>query len=287
MSWVSRQGEDDLHAAFSVFMDYDLPMWSMSAALNAVYAKRHGYAYAFYLYACHTNKKACSHPKNGPVISNWCRLPALFDAFERFTTSHYFLYLDNDALVRNMRLPLKPWLAHARLSNHWATVEADKCKALPSTRALDADANGVQPSIWAWANTHWGCSATTGTFIVRRSEASLRLLNLWWAAAGIEECGQPFDQGPFVCRVVQNKTEAAHVKVLAEDSFADDPANYVLHRCFACNFLPEYRSLVEQTIVEHNVTISELRHALKSIWSDREMSHQGGGCASKSGAACA
>ena len=38
------------------------------------------------------------------------RAAALFDAMRRYSRQTYFMYLDNDAVVRNMRLPLAEWL---------------------------------------------------------------------------------------------------------------------------------------------------------------------------------
>ena len=45
-------------------------------------------------------------------------------------------------------------------------------------------------------------------------------------AARKSTCAQPFDQGPMVC-LMENPTFTPYFKLLAEDSFEDNPANYV------------------------------------------------------------
>lgn len=238
------------------------PTWQLNAALNAVYAKRHGYAYQFYLFNGPSNGRACTHPTGAPVISKWCRLPALFDAMRRYSRQTYFMYLDNDAVVRNMRLPLAEWLASARLTNQTAVGDR-KCHPT-AQRALDEP----RATLWAWANTHWGCAATSGSFVVRGGRTADGLLNLWWKQAdksslGDKSCQDPYDQAPFVCDI--QRPHPHFVKVLSEDSFADEPDHYVIHRCGDCSWLRQERLVLKSVKLENKVSKHELATASRAL----------------------
>ena len=145
---------------------------------------------------------------------------------------------------------------------HDTHLKYSRAKCRPTaTRALDEP----RASLWAWANTHWGCEATTGSFVVRThggSEAN-QLLNLWWAHAGESSCGQPYDQGPFVCLLATPHSRS--VKVLSENSFADRPEQYVLHRCGQCSWLREMGEMLESVRLENNVSEDELVTAGRAL----------------------
>ena len=173
---------------------------------------------------------------------------------ERVPSSAFFLYLDTDAGVRDMSLTLHHWLSGGsdpqqqrggavlmqplpvvKRTKAWRNTHVKKlcdgcprCNNASTVRALDADAEtGVQPTMWAWPNTHWGCKASAGSLIFHRSKYfTARFLDSWWLTAGRSTCAQPFDQGPMVC-LMENPTFTPYFKLLAEDSFEDNPANYV------------------------------------------------------------
>ena len=140
---------------------------------------------------------------------------------ERVPSSAFFLYLDTDAGVRDMSLTLHHWLSGGSdpqqqrggavlmqplpavdSKRGWRHADVEKlcdgcplCNNASTVRALDADAEtGVQPTMWAWPNTHWGCKASAGSLIFHRSVKTDRFLWYWWHQAGMKACAQPFDQ---------------------------------------------------------------------------------------------
>ena len=49
-----------------------LPWWLEGAALNKLWAERHGFTYLLYIFAGPANRAAClHHAKPSPIISNW------------------------------------------------------------------------------------------------------------------------------------------------------------------------------------------------------------------------
>ena len=49
-----------------------MPPWLEGAALNKLWAERHGFTYLFYIFAGPSHRAAClHHAKSSPIISNW------------------------------------------------------------------------------------------------------------------------------------------------------------------------------------------------------------------------
>lgn len=231
-----------------------------SAALNLQYAKRHGYAYRMYQLGPGDN--ACLHDEFGWVPPQWCKVKVLMTAIADFPNSDIILWLDSDATVRNWNISMMQFLKTAPFGTFPDSGHCSSQKPSPM--------KSEKFSIAAWMNTHWGCGPETGTMIVRRSEAAHELLRTWWGMVEMKG-GGPYDQGPFVTTLHPRHHDS--ITVIGEDSFRDNPDDFIIHRCGSCNWLPERLDIFRRIEQQHDVHIS-LGHleTLRELV-DRSMRH--------------
>jgi hypothetical protein len=210
-SWLSKYGSSSSVAPNGTATPR-LPWWWLEAsALNRLYAESKGYQTQFYLFSGPSVRAACFHHNRSALASHWCRVPALLHAMIQHPMRRWVLWLDTDAFVRNMRLSFGDFLSAASLTNQSARYWARRC-APTALRALATGPQAARYAMYAWVNSHWGCAASTGTFILRRhGTAALGLLMRWWASASRLklECGQPHDQGAFLCRELLSPSSQA------------------------------------------------------------------------------
>lgn len=286
-----------------------LPAWLEGAAINRLYAERHGYVYQLYIFSGPSHHAACfHHSKPDGIISNWCRFPALLHAMtQAYPTHDFVMYLDSDAFIRSMWLRFADFMANAKLTNQtgnggttrWSECTREWCRRArcsPTTRrALDPT---PLPAMWAWINSHWGCTASTGTLVVRNVPEGLGLLDRWWAYAGnthyascregINLLYQPYEQGALLCHLYEPSAKtpsathgAAHgattwneVEVISDDSFRvrSKGEQYIVHPCRECTRIgqiPPIATVLDRVRNENNVSVQEVEAAAGRAWQDR------------------
>ena len=174
--------------------------WWVTAALNAAWARVHGYA--FFLY-CVPN---CLHADSGEQRAvRWCKVVALADAMAR--GHDIVLYLDTDAAWKVPAVSLDDGLLNAAWGNQWLTNSFDEWWPNPNKpRHSDharwwprsSNSSSRRPvfmqfgcnSPWDRCGVPWNFSAvhasegsaTTGVILARNSLPARQLLREWWHA---------------------------------------------------------------------------------------------------------
>ena len=208
----------------------------------------------------------------GRVWSNWCKVPALLDAFERHVRARHLFWLDSDALVWDHARPLPAYLKGAHLADVRAPGGAGGCKPT-RRRALDRPV----PALLLWNNHPWGCGfGCTGTLVVQRVPSALRALRAWWDYAG--EPVPSADQGAFNAHVLHAAATANNASA-GEDAgeevaalLADSPTNlsaaagqFVLHRCSSCGWLPPHADVWQRAIARNGLDNRTVRAAMRDV----------------------
>jgi hypothetical protein len=228
--------------------------WLKVAAHNKIYADRHSGRFQLYLYSGPYASKACFDVSRGRWLgANWCRVPALIDAMARFDARVY-LYLDMDAFVNNFSLSPSAFLETTYLKMEYG------CRA-STARPLDSGA-----TVFPFKNTHWGCTATTGTMVMINCNTSRSLLKKWWRGATRTGFG---DQADFV----RDIGKEAGIATLADDSFPSGFHRqlFALHHCGKCDFMPSLNTLLTASRVVNNINNATLATAVASLWEAREV----------------
>jgi len=228
--------------------------WLKVAAHNKIYADRHSGRFQLYLYSGPYASKACFDVSRGRWLgANWCRVPALIDAMARFDARVY-LYLDMDAFVNHFSLSPSAFLETTYLKMEYG------CRA-STARPLDSGA-----TVFPFKNTHWGCTATTGTMVMINCNTSRSLLKKWWRGATRTGFG---DQADFVRGIGKE----AGIATLADDSFPSGFHRQVfaLHHCGKCDFMPSLNTLLTASRVVNNINNATLATAVASLWEAREV----------------
>ena len=193
-----------------------LPYYVMGPALNAWYAKEHGYTYVHY-----QNKMpkagpaqtgpmsgvwSCHHPQAGAVYICWCKVLAMRQAMHEYPDADMFVFMDTDTYF----------------SNHTETMS----QFMHRVQDIDPRTHTASLIVGAdqWGNCHLNvhrrpeeCRANSGILFVRNSEAGKLMLKEWWdSAAHSTKCSRneflrhswPFEQG------VLNRCACARVAIL-------------------------------------------------------------------------
>jgi len=211
----------------------------MSALLGHHYASLHGYNYMMWSYkdVPWDSPGACKHPVLGEVKSQWCKPVALLAALGHFQRSSTFFWLDTDAYVRDMSVPVTDYVRSAR-----------HCSGRGVSR----------PPVMAWQNGRWGgCSvACNGALVIERSESWHAILEKW---AAMEPRKTQHDQPGF------NIAAAGNITVLSDNPFSDELGQFRTHRCGSCNWMPLRQDMAEKVMSENSVTLAALELVLPTM----------------------
>lgn len=213
--------------------------WLLSALLGHHYASLRGYSYMMWSYkdVPWAMPGACKHPLLGEVRSHWCKPVSLLAALEYFKESNTFFWLDTDAYVRDMSVPVTDYVRSAR---HCAGRSVS------------------HPPVMAWQNGHWGgCrTACNGALVIERSESWRAILENW---AAMEERNKQHDQPGF------NIVTAGNITVFSDNPFSDELGQFLTHRCGSCDWMPSRQDMAEKVMKENSVTLAALEFVLPNM----------------------
>jgi hypothetical protein len=144
--------------------------WWISAAINAAWARTHGYDHLLY---CASN---CYHPDSGEKRSpQWCKVIAIALALQRVPRYAHVLFLDSDAYWKNHQDSISHGMIR-RFALDWNTEHA----AMYFASNSPWDSCGLEWNFRA-PNAALG-SACTAIILMQNTPSTLGLLRQWWHA---------------------------------------------------------------------------------------------------------
>jgi hypothetical protein len=175
------------------------------------YAAYHGYTHYF----VNTTKFKSGDRYERPSV--WFKMPAIKEAFDEHPEAEWVWWLDADAIIMNAELPiaehfLSPYVLRERLTyNRPVNDLGDKFSGLCYPARERVDVNNIDI---IFAQDNLGVNA--GSFLIRRSELSSWLVDMWGDPLFIEHKFPREEQDAFIWLMMNHETIFNHMGLIPQ-----------------------------------------------------------------------
>lgn len=155
--------------------------WWITAALNAAWARQHGYDHLLY---CVT---ACAHIDSGELRwTAWCKIVVMADALELGERYDSLLFMDSDAYWKKQNISVIEGLVDPWTEGTWAQYGLVPRHEKRNSPAVYFGCNSPWEdcgTLWNFSAVHAGNgSANSGVVLLRNTKQARLVLREWWHA---------------------------------------------------------------------------------------------------------